>query len=176
MPRKGCTMPYHTVWMEDEKYVLLEESHRACTLLRMVCADMSMDMPYLYLSESYDINAFVVLLEDYSSVVVVTQGALQLSAHALMGLFAHELGHIALKHHDLRRYVVEMELDDLVTYAYFRRQENQADAFAAKHGFARQLASALSIIKRAKDATPLYLYGMDTHPMLADRINKLTKS
>ena len=60
---------------------------------------------------------------------------------------------------------------------YSRRHEFEADAYAARHASARELASALIKLHRDNAATltpdPIYSAVNDSHPSAAQRIERL---
>lgn len=98
--------------------------------------------------------------DGYQEVVTVPfYDELVFSDFAMQGVFAHELGHRDLGH------VAYM----WTSYSDRRRMEEEADAYAAQHSFALQLAEALGV---CRDAFGDQGSG-DEHPPVAERIAKL---
>jgi Zn-dependent protease with chaperone function len=106
------------------------------------------------------------------------------TADALLGITAHEVGHLVLKHSLKRRELFDanpVAIDWAIAGPIFRKHETEADDFAAELGLGKELALGLrqtttwAARDLGVDVKELETKDNNEHPRLVDRYARLTR-
>lgn len=154
------------------KKILKEANPALFQVTEHLCAQLSLQIPNVYVINTQTINAFSVGRDPKHAAICLTSGALgKLEKAELEGILAHELSHIK-NNEILSSSLVAMLLGFMLRHIFplnslffhvvlSQKREYEADAFAALiTRFPQGLASALE--KISQDQTPLRFANVET--------------